>query len=60
MPVLEVLATVMEPVRERHEQPGRDREGARQSQGGERIGASRARALNGWVHTLDHPRALGG
>ena len=30
-------ATVMEPVRERHEQPGRDKEGARQSQGGERI-----------------------
>ena len=27
----------MEPVRERHEQPGRDKEGARQSQGGERI-----------------------
>jgi hypothetical protein len=30
-------ATVMEPVRDRHEQPGRDKEGARQSQSGERI-----------------------
>lgn len=30
-------ATVMEPVRDRHEQPGRDKEGTRQSQGGERI-----------------------
>ena len=30
-------ATVIEPVRERHEQPGTDKEGARQSQSGERI-----------------------
>jgi hypothetical protein len=30
-------ATVMEPVRDRHEQPGLDKEGARQSQSGERI-----------------------